>query len=129
MSGGSYEYVAAFLEGNVSASGFESDPSILYGEKYFDKYPSESFTTDYKNRILGDATGEMGPFYYYADGDDGLRNHNGWYNDAAHFIYGGSAWVTRGGYRVDGVLAGQFQFGRLNGSEYPLNGFRLVLIG
>ena len=38
MSGGAYEYMATFKDGFLSYSGFTSDPTITYGNKYFDKY-------------------------------------------------------------------------------------------
>lgn len=39
------------------------------------------------NRILGDATGEMGGFYYYKDNVHWALYHNSWYADDSEFIY------------------------------------------
>lgn len=43
-------------------------------------------TTSWNNRILGDATGEMGPFYYYEDMDGIKKYHNNWYADHSYFV-------------------------------------------
>ena len=86
MSGGCNEYMASYMENTIGESGFKIDPVSTYGEKYFDIYPSTNYVRTYNNRILGDATGEMGPFYHYADTDGIYRNHNKWYNYNSDFL-------------------------------------------
>ncbi len=129
MSGGAHEYMASYVDGQYGSSGYTSDPITNYtnGKKYFDKYNSSSTETSYNNRILGDATGEMGRFYSYKDGDGKTRYHSGWYNDFAFFVDSSYPWFYRGGYYDAGVLTSQFAFLRNNGDS--LNGvcFRLVL--
>ena len=121
MSGGSVEYMSAFKDGSLCSSGFTSDPTITYGNKYFDKYLNTSTVTSYNNRILGDATGEMGPFYYY----DGTY-HNNWSADYSYFIDSGLPWMYRGGYNDNGELS----FGRFTGDDYNNSrfSFRLTLV-
>ncbi len=126
MSGGAWEYVAGYMSSSSDASGFTSDELNTYS-KYLDIYPSNSTITSYNNRILGDATGEMGPFYDYADNDGGSRYHNSWYEDRSYFIASSHPWFLRGGTYVYGVLAGQFYFYRYTGSISTYGGFRLVL--
>ena len=98
---------------------------------YIDKYPKESTWTSYSNRILGDATGEMGPFYYYYDKDynNGTQHyHNVWYADHSIFVAStGYPWFIRGGYYGDGILAGQFRFDHHTGVESNYVSFRIVL--
>ena len=127
MSGGSHEYLAAFVDGKLGSSGFTTDPIITYGEKYFDKYSNTSTTSNYKNRILGDATGEFGPFYYYPDNDGIKRARNNWFGDEAIFIDPSNSWFHRGGYYGSGVLAGQTAFIRHTGIAHTDFGFRVVL--
>ncbi len=127
MSGGAHEYMAACIEGNVGSSGFnkeELEKEMNAG--YIDKYPSDSNQTSYSKRILGDATGEMGPFYSYYE-KDGIYYHNVWYADGSYFVGSSYPWFNRGGLYDDGVLAGQFYFYRYTGGAYSYNGFRLVL--
>ena len=75
MSGGTYEYMAAYMDtyGVKNSEGIESgftNETLKEYEDYLDKYSVNSTWYSYSNRKLGDATGEMGPFYYYYDADD-----------------------------------------------------------
>lgn len=72
MSGGTVEYVAGYVSNNPSASVFQLTD---YNVKYFDAYNASCSSTSYQYRILGDATGEMGPFKSYPDCDTGVRYH------------------------------------------------------
>jgi hypothetical protein len=127
MSGGAHEYMASFKDGSFGSSGFTSDPTITYENKYFDKYLNSSTTTSYNNRILGDATGEMGPFYNYADGDGTQRYHNNWGSDESYFVNSVLHWMHRGGGYYGSVLAGQLDFGVDTGGSNAGISFRLVL--
>ena len=128
MSGGTEEYVAAYKENSSDKSGFENDPILVYGKKYFDKYDITSEINTYNNRILGDATGELGPFHNYADNDQALRSHNSWYSDQGHFVSTTSNWIARGGHSNIGVLASQFHFGRNTGGASTFVSFRIVIL-
>ncbi len=126
MSGGAFEYLAAYMDNIVGSSGLTVD-FINSHKKYFDIYPSDSDINTYNKRILGDATGEMGPFYYYYDGDNEKRYHNAWYVDSSYFVFSSHPWVDRGSNYSFGVLAGQFYFNRNTGGLGSDFGSRLVL--
>ena len=134
MSGGAHEYMASYMDGygvqnsatTKTSSGFSASELTEYA-KYLDKYPNNSSLTSWNNRILGDATGEMGPFYYYADKDGSKRYHNNWYADYSSFVHSTYPWFYRGGYYDNGVLAGQFHFSRGTGGVYTNISSRLVL--
>ncbi len=123
MSGGSYECVAGYVDGNVKYSGLTLDEIRNTYSKYIDVYASDSSITTYSKRILGDATGEMGPFYgsnpYY----------NNWYNDYSYFADSSASWFLRGGYYDYGSPAGQFYFNSYAGYVYSSVSARLVLLG
>ncbi len=126
MSGGAREYVSAYSSGTLSAnSGFDETSIALYDEKYFDIYPSNSTSTTYNNRKLGDATGEMGPFYSFND-IIGSRQHDNWYRDNAYFCPAGN-WFDRGGNWDEAFVAGQFTFDKRGGQAYDYISFRIVL--
>lgn len=129
MSGGSHEYMAAYISGTYGSSGFASGDTYLTSaySKYFDIYPSGSNTTTYDKRILGDVTGENGPFYSYEDGDNGPYNHNNWYADYSYFVMSSNPWFHRGGYYYNGALAGQLYFNRNTGVASDYICFRIVL--
>ena len=130
MSGGASEYVAGYIEdyGIKNSNGIESGITAtdLSKTQYFDKYPKNSTANSYNYRILGDATGEIGPFYRYVDKNSGFRPHNAWYADYSTFISPVSPWFLRSGQNTDGILAGQFFFYSWTGQVDNLS-FRLVL--
>ena len=126
MSGGALEYVAGYMPSSSDASRFSASELTTYS-KYLDLYSANSTINSYNNRKLGDATGEMGPFYFYADKDKIKRYHNNWYGGHSYFVDSTYPWFARGGNYGDGVLAGQFDFGRSTGGVYTGGGSRLVL--
>ena len=126
MSGGAWEYMASLRSETYGSSGFDATTLKTYNSKYYDEYNSSSEWTTYSKRILGDATGEMGPFYYYKDGDNNNRVHNSWYADYSYFAYSSNPWFGRGGNYDNGVLAGQFNFFLNTGGAFSYIGLRLV---
>ena len=127
MSGGAHEYMASLRSETYGGSGFNATTLKTYNSKYYNEYDKTSEMTTYSKRILGDATGEMGLFYYYQDSDNNSRPHNGWYANYSYFVNVSTPWTYRGGRYNFGVLAGQFAFGHEAGSLYNYVGFRLVL--
>ena len=155
MSGGAFEYVMAVIvdkEGNPISgrnskynSGFngifgcptcDSDTSGLIklttgkdfpnDTKYYDIYafPENSWT--FNCRILGDATGEMGPFADVTY-ETQQRRIGSWYDDEALLIWSYSPWLYRGGSLSLGSGAGVFSFGPDYGRAGSNFGFRVVL--
>ena len=139
MSGGVYDGIMAVLadqNGNPMSgrnklynSGFngtygcptcdnQSELELTTGEnfpeeKYYDKYnyisqPSVYF---YDRRILGDATGELGPFETGTN-DESLSS---WYKVQISFINRNSPWASRGNFHSmgtsSGILAGNTHYG------------------
>ena len=127
MSGGAWEYLASLRSETYGSSGFDATTLKTYNSKYYDVYDSSSEWTKYSMRILGDATGEMGPFYCYQDNDSNNRSHNSWYADNPSFVVSSGPWFNRGSGYDDGRLAGQFAFGNSAGGALGGVGLRLVL--
>ena len=132
MSGGCHEYVMGNIDNTASSSGITTVVSDFYTNdlwsKYYDKYPTQTSTTIYSNRILGDATGEMGPFYSEADPSDSARNKMSWYGNSAYFVFSTNSWFSRGGLYHYGTTAGIFTFARGVGEANKDHSFRLVLV-
>ncbi len=126
MSGGAWEYVAGYMPSSNDKSGFTSTELTTYS-KYLDLYSANSTINSYNNRKLGDATGEMGPFYFYADKDNNKRYHNNWYGGYSYFVDSTYPWFHRGGSYMSGVLDGQFFFNGYTGGVYTNEGSRFVL--
>jgi hypothetical protein len=90
MSGGAWEYVAAYRGNTPGSSGFTTATLAEYAS-YLDVYNTESDVNTYNNRILGDATGEMGPFYKVGDQYCNL------FRDFSSFVGSSLSWFFRGG--------------------------------
>ena len=151
MSGGAAEYVMSFVKDNnnnyiigrhnEATSGFKGilgcptcdnntsgiieikDGENIPSSNYYDIYINTTNNNyDYFNRILGDATGEMGPFWRLNS-----RNLGSWYSNHSFYIRPHQPFYQRGGYYENGMEPGMFYFGLANGSIYETNTFRLVL--
>ncbi len=130
MSGGAFDTMASYTFGKYGNSGFNSTLlNDMYNDDYYDVYNANSTGDSYQYMILGDATGEMGPFRQYVTGGSSNDFHNGWYGDIAYFIDSSNSWFRRGGPYTDGSNGGQFEFNRHSGALEASNGFRIVLAG
>ena len=95
--------------------------------KYWDKYTSTS-ASNYNNRILGDATGETGPFGSEVDPDNNARLKSSWYKDYVRFVDASYPWFFHGYSWNGGTNAGNFSFGSGTGGTSTDIGYRIVLI-
>ena len=133
MSGGAWEYIMGYTTGATTVGG-ASGITDLYPNfftdttytKYWDKYTSTT-NTQYNNRILGDATGEMGPFGSDRDPDGSTRQKSSWYGDYASFVYSSNSWLKRGGNCNHGTVSGIFAFNYYTGVNYTGYSYRIVL--
>ena len=132
-SGSAWEYVMGYTTSATTAGGNSSITSLYSNffsdsaySKYFDKYTS-TVNTNYNNRILGDATGEMGHFGSEKDPDGGTRNKSSWYKDYAYLVSSSTPWFARGGAWVNGIISGAFSTGFGPGYISDDKVFRIVL--
>ena len=146
MSGGAWGYVMNVVideecniisgRDSINNSGFNGKFSIdgdslndgynLPSKKYYDTYIYATVDEQYQRRILGDATGEMGPFAnvtYLTQ----TRKIGSWYNDIASFIFYGAPYFSRGAGNIDGLIAGLFAFRTDNGRAVDSGSFHLIL--
>ncbi len=121
MSGGAFELVTGYMNGNIWSSDLVEE-----NEKYYDAYEYSSVYTTYNKRILGDATGELGPF--------GLKKYstsnnliNSWNESWARFIGNELPWFMRGGESNSGIQANIFAFSNEGDSGLSKRSFRIVL--
>ena len=133
MSGGAWEYVMGYTTGATTVGG-TSGITGLYPNffdnssysKYWDKYAS-TINTNYKDRILGDATGEMGQFGSMKDPYGSTRYASSWYYDYAQNTSSSSPWHGRSLIWNNGNNAGIFGFCSHTGVATELHSFRIVL--
>ncbi len=155
MSGGSWEYVMGIMldkngkpisgRNSLYHSGFngtfgcptcDSDNSGLTelttgvnfpsDTRYYDTYAYAENDETYNRRILGDATGEMGPFATVVINNKN-RKISSWYADEGWFIYHHQSWFVRGGNMFHGTKSGNFEFACSYGAGWSDGGFRIVL--
>ena len=112
MAGSAWEYVASYIYGRSGSSTIIMDD---YDDKYFDVYDYNTSSSTYQYRILGDAMGEFGPFYYYADSDNRRRSHDNWFSEYSIYATSTMPWFGRGGHYYDGLVAGQLNFSAYTG--------------
>ncbi len=126
MSGGAWDKTASVM---LNEDGIKK----MYGKsgltdtdfddsRFYDVYSYSTTQVRWERRILGDATGEVGPFR-----EMNSNPINSWYKDFAFFIYSSYPSLTRGGRFVHGENAGIFAFSRGDGAGSDLDGFRIVL--
>ncbi len=124
MSGGAWEYVAAYVDnGNSSLSTYGQ--SIINADiKYKDVYSKGSSDTRSNNyeanaNKYGDAVYETSSSY---------ESSNSWYGDRSWMTYSSSPWFHRGGSYNIGSNAGAFNFNSSNGQAYSSYNFRPVVV-
>ena len=134
MSGRNSLYNSGF-NGKFGSSTSDSDTSGLISltngydfpeKKYYDTYAYDASNQRFQRKILGDATGEMGPFAN-ATYLTKTRQISSWYTDHANLVYSVNPWFYRGAAYSDGLNAGVLAFNDTNGTVYGYISFRLVL--
>lgn len=88
--------------------------------KYYNTYTYSTSRQQWDRRILGDATGELGPF--------STNYTSSWYGKYAYFINSETPWFTRGGGNDNNVYGGIFYFANHNGRAISNHTFRVVLL-
>ena len=145
MSGSAWEYVMGVMvdENGTPMSGRNStynsgfNGSTGEGEnitegasfpalKYYDIYTYASVNVQYQRRILGDATGEMGPFAS-ATYLNVTRQIGSWYSEHAYFSRLIFPWFVRGGIFRQGRETGVFAFKNETGYIYGIATYRIIL--
>jgi len=134
MSGGAWDYVMGYTTGSSIGVGGSSKITSTYSDfftnnewnKYYDKY-STTTDTNFRNRILGDATGEMGPFFNSTQPNDVVIHTTSWHKDYINLISSTLPWFGRGGSWTYGTSSGVFASTAKAGDAGTYYGFRIVL--
>lgn len=115
MSGGAWEYVAAYAKsGNSNGSALTSAAS-----RYKDVYSSY----DYNTATLPQS--QFGDAVYETSGSG--SGTNSWYSDSSNFPISTDPFFRRGGYYDGGAGAGVFSFNGFAGRAGSHSSFRLVV--
>ena len=135
MSGRNSKYNSGF-NGTFGCSTCDNDTSGLTelttginfpsDTRYYDTYVYAENDETYTRRILGDVTGEMGPFATATYGSQNIQIGS-WYDDESWFVFPTNPWFARGGVITTGIGSGIFCFGSQFGNTVSSNSFRIVL--
>ena len=128
MSGGSFEKVMGVMldkDNNFPTSWGEvgEEPK----QKYYDLYNYSNDINARYRRILGDATGEMGPFIVERSNHPYNLSLTSWYEDLATFHTFDFSFFERGGALYYGVNAGIFTNSVSEFNSTSKESFRIVL--
>ena len=128
MNGGAWEYVMGYtVKASLKYGNSGFTDTTFPDKKYVDLYNSTS-NAQFNNRILGDATGEMGPFYYFEDSKGVKSYRSSWYDDYVRIVSNTSPWVSRGESYNCTTGSGIFSFIEDTGISRSFATFRNVIV-
>ena len=125
MSGGAWEYVAAYVNnGNSNLTNYGS--SLVNGDaktkNVYNKASSDNNTNNYNAN-----SGKYGDAVYETSAN-GNSSSSSWYGDYSYFPYTSNPFFLRGGSCDNGADAGVFSFDYDNGGSNSYYSFRPVLV-
>ena len=145
LSGGAWDYVMGVMldensqplsgrnaslnsgfKGGYTEGGSNTTGKDFPIPKYYDIYLYNKSDKVFNRYVLGDATGELGPFTSRIYGTQ-TRPISSWNDDEAFFISVTDPWFKRGGSFALGTGSGVFSFIVGHGLGFESTGFRIVL--
>jgi hypothetical protein len=111
---------------NSSILYLENGKDFFSDKKYYDEYRYQENNKVFNQRILGDATGGMGPFFTKLYDANTAYLHS-WYHEKGIFLNMQNPWFVRGGVRHVGIEAGIFNFSSDVANSNNYVSFRIVL--
>ena len=125
MSGGAWEYVAAYVNnGNSNLTNYGS--SLVNGDAKTKNVYSKG-SSDSRDNNYSANSGKYGDAVYETSAN-GNSSSSSWYGDYSYFPYAGNPFFLRGGYYNNGTNAGVFSFDCSYGDSNSGHSFRPVLV-
>ena len=125
MSGGAWEYVAAYVNnGNSNLTNYGS--SLVNGDAKTKNVYSKG-SSDSRDNNYSANSGKYGDAVYETSAN-GNSSSSSWYGDYSYFPYTSDPFFLRGGYYIYGTNAGVFSFDYNNGGSFSYYSFRPVLV-
>ena len=126
MSGGAWEYVAAYV--NNSYADDYAASMINAAPKYKDVYSiGSSDSRDNNYAVSIPQNGHYGDTVWETSGGLSSLYTNSWYSDYSDFPVTDNSFFVRGGYYDYDIFAGLFCFNRTSGSNGTHDSFRVVV--
>ena len=128
MSGGAYEYVAAYLNNGNSYLTTYGSTLVSASDKYKEVYSVGSSDTRVDNYAVSTpANGKYGDAVYETSSSSDSPYTNSWNSDYFSFSYTNSPFFIRGGVSGSTSGAGVFSFNGSTGNSYGSSSFRVAL--
>ena len=125
MSGGAWEYVAAYVNnGNSNLTSYGS--SLVNGDAKTKNVYSKG-SSDSRDNNYSANSGKYGDAVYETSAN-GNSSNGSWYGDYSYFPYTDWPFFKRGGDYDNGTTAGVFYFHSDGGHSYRYTSFRPVLV-
>ena len=125
MSGGAWEYVAAYVNnGNSNLTNYGS--SLVNGDAKTKNVYSKG-SSDSRDNNYSANSGKYGDAVYETSAN-GNSSSSSWYGDCSNFPYTSGPFFERGGNYNNGTGAGVFYFSNSNGISYGGDSVRPVLV-
>ena len=124
MSGGSEEYVAAFLNNGNNAL-TNNGSSLVNGDAETRNVYSKGDTDNQSNNYSANSEKYGDAVYETSTSGSGSKS---WYGDSSYFSNTSGPFFRRGGSYSNGVTAGVFRFYSANGGSNSYYSFRPVLV-
>ena len=124
MSGGSEEYVAAFLNNGNNAL-TNNGSSLVNGDAKTRNVYSKGDTDNQSNNYSANSEKYGDAVYETSTSGSGSKS---WYGDSSYFSNTSGPFFRRGGSYSNGVTAGVFRFYSANGGSNSYYSFRPVLV-
>ena len=125
MSGGAWEYVAAYVNnGNSNLTSYGS--SLVNGEAKTKNVYSKG-SSDSRDNNYSANSGKYGDAVYETSAN-GNSSNSSWYGDYSDFPSSSNPFFGRGGYYDGGTDAGVFYFADGSGNSSGIYSFRPVLV-
>ena len=126
MSGGAWEYVAAYVNnGNSNLTSYGS--SLVNGDAKTKNVYSKG-SSDSRDNNYSANSGKYGDAVYETSSNSSSPWNLSWYGDYSYFPYAGLPFFVRGGDCDSGAGAGVFCFSYYDGSSISDASFRPVLV-
>ena len=124
MSGGAWEYVAAYVNnGNSNLTNYGS--SLVNGDAKTKNVYSKASSDSYENNYNANSSKYGDAVYETSTNGSGSTS---WYGDYSNFPYTSNPFFLRGGYYDNGTIAGVFYFYGSGGGSNSNYSFRPVLV-
>ena len=130
MSGGTYEYVAAYVNNGHENLTINGEALINADVRYKDVYQASGTTNGNDNQeqnynLSTPEKGKYGDAVY--ETSSSYSSSNSWYSDYSAFPYSSAIFFIRGGYCIGGSNTGVLNFSNIGGISNSDCTFRLVL--